>query len=154
MITNAKLKIIHPFPGNDDDKNIYNGRTEEDCAYLSPALYKKIFGKKRSEDCEGRKRLAVVKIISNATGRTIYRQYCGLNLPTNPNPIVAISQRSLRLLSDDDDAKVLDSTVTVKKGCKLCYYWEHPCHATRISTIFGVISIILAIVATVISIVV
>lgn len=43
--------------------------------------------------------------------------------------------------------------VTVEKGCRLPYYWHHPVAANRISTKLGLISIGLAVLSIIISII-
>lgn len=140
----------------DDGKNLYVERIQEesleDSVYMSPLSYKAIFNKKRSDDTGSRRRLAVVKITSPLTRRSIYRKYVfcqDYSGITDKN--LALHPSSIRELGDNET--IVGSDVIVSRGCVLCYFWKHPFHATRISTKLGIISILLAIISIAITIV-
>ena len=115
----------------------------EDSAYMSSASYREIFGKNRSRANRFMKRLAVVKIHSSKTKRSIYRKYvysplfAGLN-----NSSIALNPSSIRELGDNDE--LVGRPITVSPGSVFLYYWNHPFHATRISMKLGIVSIFLA----------
>ena len=130
-----------------DGVNIYTpicgNELQEDCVYMLPKTYEQIFGKQRSESSCYKRRLSVVKITYSATHGSIYRKYV-----YNPRFVglketeLALNPSSIRELGDND--KIVGDEVTVRPGCAICYYWNHPHHSTRISTKLGIISVVLA----------
>lgn len=121
-------------------------RDYDDVALFHSSEYAKIFGEKRAESCDEQKLLSVVKITCG--GKSIHRAYrCSPKLGKDE---VALSANSQRLLFD----KVENAEeVTISKGSKFRYFWDHPFHATRISMRFGVYSVALAIVSIIISVI-
>ena len=121
-------------------------RDYDDVAFLNNRIYSKILGEKRAESSDEQKLLSVVKITYG--GKSIHRAYrCAATMTMDT---VALSKNSQRLLfgslSNDDE-------VTITKGSKFRYFWDHPFHATRISMRLGVYSVILAIISTILAIV-
>lgn len=126
----------------------------EDTAYLSSQSYQEIFGKPRSIVGRQRKLLSVLRIKNKETGRVIYRKY-------NNNPrfsglkdeMIALHPASIRELTIENNSEIVGKPVEVGKGNYFCYYWNHPFHATRISMKLGTISVFLAILSIIITIV-
>lgn len=122
----------------------------EDSVYMSPDSYKFIFKKTRTNDNRNRLRLAVVKITSRETHRSIFRKYVynprfkGLKISN-----LALSPSSIRELGDNHS--IIGKEVWVSPGSVFCYFWNHPFHATRIATKIGVFSIVLAILSMIVS---
>ena len=121
-------------------------RDYDDVAFLNNRTYSEIFGEKRANSSKEKKLLSVVKITCD--GKSIHRAYrCSANMTKNT---VALTQNSQRLLfgslTNTDD-------VTILKGSKFIYFWNHPFHATRISMRLGVYSVALAIVSIIISLI-
>ena len=121
-------------------------RDYDDVAFLNNRIYSKIFGEKRAESCDEQKLLSVVKIACG--GKSIHRAYrCSANMTKNT---VALTQNSQRLLFG---SLTNADYVTISKGSKFIYFWNHPFHATRISMRLGVVSVALAIVSIIISVI-
>ena len=121
-------------------------RDYDDVAFLNNRIYSKIFGEKRAESSDEQKLLSVVKITYG--GKSIHRAYrCSPKLRTDE---VALSANSQRLLFGKIDNA---GEVTITKGSKFIYFWNHPFHATRISMRLGVYSVALAIVSIIISVI-
>ena len=121
-------------------------RDYDDVAFLNNRTYSAIFGEKRADSSNEKKLLSVVKI--KYKSKSIHRAYrCSANMTMNT---VALTQNSQRLLfgslTNTDD-------VTILKGSKFIYFWNHPFHATRISMRLGVYSVALAIVSIIISVI-
>lgn len=110
--------------------------------------YEKIFGTKKKNLPVYRKKLCIVKITSK-TGYTIHRE-CVAH-PLNTERCAAVSKRSLAMLNLEDENKPL---VDITKGSWWSFYWNHPIHATRISTRLGVLGICVSILVTLISVIV
>lgn len=121
-------------------------RDYDDVAFLNNRIYSKIFGEKRAESSDEQKLLSVVKITYG--GKSIHRAYrCSPKLRKDE---VALSANSQRLLFGKIDNA---GEVTITKGSKFIYFWNHPFHATRISMRLGVYSVILAILSTILAII-
>ena len=121
-------------------------RDYDDVAFLNNRIYSKILGEKRAESSDEQKLLSVVKITYG--GKSIHRAYrCSPKLRKDE---VALSANSQRLLFGKIDNA---GEVTITKGSKFIYFWNHPFHATRISMRLGVYSIILAILSTILAII-
>ena len=121
-------------------------RDYDDVALFHSTEYAKIFGEKRTESCDEQKLLSVVKITYG--GKSIHRAYrCSPKLRKDE---VGLSSNSQRLLFGKNDNA---GEVTITKGSKFLYFWNHPFHATRISMRLGVYSVILAILSTILAIV-
>ena len=121
-------------------------RDYDDVALFHSKEYAKIFGEKRAESCDEQKLLSVVKITYG--GKSIHRAYrCSPKLRKDE---VGLSSNSQRLLFGKIDNA---GEVTITKGSKFIYFWNHPFHATRISMRLGVYSVILAILSTILAII-
>ena len=121
-------------------------RDYDDVAFLNNRTYSAIFGEKRADSSNEKKLLSVVKITCD--GKSIHRAYrCSANMTMNT---VALTQNSQRLLFG---SLTNVGDVTILKGSKFFYFWNHPFHATRISMRLGVYSVALAIVSIIISVI-
>ena len=121
-------------------------RDYDDVAFLNNHTYSTIFGETRAKSSDEKKLLSVVKI--KYKSKSIHRAYrCSANMTMNT---VALTQNSQRLLfgslTNTDD-------VTILKGSKFIYFWNHPFHATRISMRLGVVSVALAIFSIVLAVI-
>ena len=121
-------------------------RDYDDVAFLNNRTYSAIFGETRADSSIEKKLLSVVKIKYGC--RSIYRAYrCSANMTKNT---VALTQNSQRLLfgslTNADD-------VTISKGSKFIYFWNHPFHATRISMRLGVVPVVFAILSIIITLI-
>lgn len=121
-------------------------RDYDDVAFLNNRTYSAIFGEKRADSSNEKKLLSVVKITCD--GKSIHRAYrCSANMKKKS---VALTQNSQRLLFG---SLTNADYVTISKGSKFIYFWNHPFHATRISMRLGVYSVALAIVSIIISVI-
>ena len=121
-------------------------RDYDDVAFLNNRTYSEIFGEKRANSSKEKQLLSVVKIKYGC--RSIHRAYrCSANMTKNT---VALTQNSQRLLFG---SLTNADYVTISKGSKFIYFWNHPFHATRISMRLGVYSVALAIVSIIISVI-
>lgn len=153
------LNVLKVGIGTNDKPSISNdkfllrtgelARDYDDTIFLWKDHYKAIFGETRGTSSASKKLLSVVKITytdKNNKKRSIHRAYrtdkC-MNSKT-----IGITYNSLRLLADDIEDIIV---VEVSKGCCMSYFWNHPFHATRISTRLGVISIALSIISILMS---
>lgn len=139
-----------------DGVNIYTdlcGRLDmEDSVYMIPKAFPELFGVTRSASRSQIKRLAIVRIDNEESGKKIYRKY-------EYNPIfkgisenmIALHPASIRELAKGSNSEVVGKELSVSKGCSFMYYWNHPFHATRISMRLGFISIALAFLSIVIT---
>ena len=116
-------------------------------AYFTTHVYKDFFGKNRKSDKDDNKKLAIVKISAN--GKSIYRSYRSCTTEGFNKDSVALSPESIRLLTDKNGEN--PKTVTISKGCRLPFYYNHPDNAIRLSFKLGAISIIMGIVSILIS---
>ena len=127
----------------------------EDTAYLSSASYQEIFGKPRAKAGKHKKILSVVRIKNRENGHAIYRRYefnpCFSGLK---DKMIALHPASLRELTIKDNSEIVGKPVEVGRGNCFCYFWNHPFHATRISMKLGVISVLLAIISIIATIVI
>lgn len=108
--------------------------------------YVRIFGQRKKESPDHRKRLPIVKISAN--GKSIHREYVQINHMIANH--VGLTYRSLSLLEDADGNK--PSVLTIEPGNWFMFYWDHPNHAARISMRFGVISICVGVLPELVSI--
>lgn len=139
-----------------DGVNIYTpicgDELQEDCAYMLPKSYEEIFGKKRSESNRHKRRLSVVKITNSDMHTSIYRKYVFSTRFTGMKEAdIVLHPSSIRELSENE--KIVGNKVQVRPGCALCYYWNHPLHATRISAKLGIISVALALLSILLTII-
>ena len=127
----------------------------EDTAYFSPRAYLNIFCKTRTKVCRCKKRLSVVRITNPEKGVSIYRKYeYSPRFEGIGDNDVVLNPASIReLAGGEDNSSIVGKEVCVRPGCRLAYYWNHPFHATRISTKLGCFSILLTIVSFVIGLV-
>ena len=147
-----KVKTIissNTKPQKDDVLQLPPGespRDYDDVAFFHSHEYATIFKENRADSSDEQKLLSVDKITYK--GRSIHRAYrCSTNIGKDE---VGLSANSQRLLFD----KVENAEeVTITKGSKISYFWDHPFHATRISMRLGVVSVALAIVSIIISVI-
>lgn len=120
----------------------------EDVVIMNSKDYEAIYGVKKKEQDENAQRLAVVKLtcVKDGGKRTIWRQFIAMSGMTQE--YLGLNVRSRYMLGIEDNSEVVE----VSKGCKFMFYWNHPVHATRISTRLGVWSIGLAVVAMAMSV--
>lgn len=121
-----------------------------DAVILPPEDYRKIFGDRKASMPTSSKRLSVVKI--SFDGKSIHRRYLG-----EPNlkncKYASLNYSSLLELVNEKPSEVIGHEVTLSKGSRLKYYWNNPANAIRMSTRLGVISLTMAIVSIVLSII-
>ena len=157
-MTKYIVKAINNYSANatNNTNNIYLPQGYfcyiEDCAFFSNVAYKNIFGKRRAKSNRRHKRLAVVRI--SFEGNCIYRQYHYGNtiLGINSND-VGLTPASIRLLAPYSNANVVGNNVDITKSYWLPYYWNHPFHATRISCRLGIWSMVISLIALIISLI-
>ena len=138
--TDDVLPFVLPLPTGEIPRDY------DDVALFHSKEYAKIFGEKRAESCDEQKLLSVVKITYG--GKSIHRAYrCSPKLRKDE---VALSANSQRLLFGKNDNA---GEVTITKGSKFLYFWNHPFHATRISMRLGVVSVALAIFSIVLAVI-
>lgn len=107
--------------------------------------YAEIFGQTKKTSSQGNKQLSVVKI--SYKGKTIHREF--MSLPGMVKQNVALTPRSAYLLGCEGRESEME--VTVEPGSKFFFYWDHPVHATRISTRLGIYSIVISLIGIIIS---
>ena len=107
--------------------------------------YSDIFGVTKREMSKTRKRLCLVKISSNK-GITIHRE-CIAHKKMGKK-YIGLTWQSISMLDIEDT-----DDVYISKGNYLAFYWNHPIHATRISTRLGIIGIIVSIFMSIFSVV-
>lgn len=162
VINKTVIALNFPPKGNThpidevDGVNIFTpicgDELQEDCAYMLPNSYKDIFGKKRSESNSNKRRLSVVKITNPDTHTSIYRKYVFSTRFTGMKEAdIALHPSSIRELGGNK--KIVGNEIIVRPGCLLCYYWNHPLHATRISAKLGIISVALALLSILLTII-
>lgn len=119
-------------------------RDYDDVAFLNNRVYSKIFGERRADSSTEQKILSVVKITYGR--KSIHRAYrCAANMTMDTVALTTNSQRLLfGSLSNADE-------VTITKGSKIRFFWDHPFYKTRMSMRIGVISVAFAILSIVIS---
>ena len=121
-------------------------RDYDDVAFLNNRVYSKIFGERRADSSNDQKLLSVVKITCGRKSiHRAYRRAANMTMDT-----VALTTNSQRLLfgslSNADE-------VTITKGSKFLYFWDHPFYETRMSMRIGVISVALAILSIVLAVI-
>lgn len=141
------LKIINNGAGLNcitfDDPLIDN---EGLALFCSNGVYEILFGKKKKNAEQDRQRLSVVKIKKG--NRCIYRKFAA-------RPIVGLDSKSVGLSPNSWQQLQLnnDNIVEVTPSCSFPFFWYHPNSATRVSFRMGILSISLAIIGIVLSIV-
>ena len=138
----GELSLVDYSPSEYDDKVILHGD-----------VFKELFGAPRYKTNKRNKLLAVIKI-TNKNGESIHRAYLGKKgVPGFNSDHVALTHNSIRLLNGDDENPDSIKQVTISKGCRFLYYWNHPYHATRISMRLGMLSIVLTIILSLLGII-
>ena len=124
----------------------------EDCAIFYSKDYKNIFGKKAKNSSQLKQLSSIVKITYK--GKSIYRKY--ISIPGICESQIALSAKSLTLLGIDFSKKITNDEVDVKRvnimGW-LKYYLYHPDTAIRITVIWSIISIVIALISLVITLI-
>lgn len=119
-----------------------------DAVFLAPKDYELIFGFKKAKMSLAKKRLSVIRI--SFDGKHISRRYLGES-KLKCTECAALNYSSLLELVNESSSEVIGHEVTLSKGSRFDYYWNHPFHATRISFRLGIISIALAVISIFIS---
>ena len=123
----------------------------QDVAWFKSSEYKNVFGQVRSLD-KANKLLAVVRI--EYSGRKIWRRYlCDMQIGLGEDQ-VGLTSESIRILFDDQSP--LNEELLVVKGNffdSIMFYWNHPFHATRISTRIGLPSLLISLVSLVLALI-
>ena len=123
----------------------------QDVAWFKSSEYKNVFGQVRNLD-KANKLLAIVRIEYN--GRKIWRRYlCDMQLGLC-NDEIGLTSESIRILFDAQAP--LNEEVLVVKGNffdSIMFYWNHPFHATRISTRIGLPSLLISLVSLVLALI-
>ena len=122
-----------------------------DCVVLEPDDFKAIFGKRRSRVKDSEKTLAVVKIKSALTGKTIYRSYLG-EMALKGTGLAAVTHASINQLNDGTRNNMVKSDVLLSKGNPIPFYWNNPNYALRTSIRVGTFSVFLAVLSIILSI--
>ena len=126
--------------------------SNQDVAWFNSQQYKdnRLFGTKRSLD-KNNKLLAIVRL--EYYGRKIRRRYQTDNTLGLTNNQVGLTSESARILFDDMP-DVSNEVIKISKGNiwdTIMFYWNHPFHATRISFKVGLPSLIIGVVALIVS---
>ena len=124
----------------------------QDVAWFNSREYANIFFRPRYLD-NPNKLLAVVRIEFN--GRVIRRRYkCDSDFDGLENGRIGLTSESVRILFDNDPAS--EYPVKVSKADwvdVIMFYWNHPFHATRISTRIGLPSLLISLVSLVLALI-
>lgn len=124
--------------------------------YTSSDLFVKVFGKKEKDFKNYSKKKKVIKITSLVTKHSVYRFWNGAPLGAKTKDTIFLDKNAkYDLLGDRNLNKV---NVNISKGSKLCFYWNHYDHMTRVSfklalwsVILGFISLLLGIISIILS---
>jgi len=139
----------------DKEKNViklqgFRSPTEFDAEIgLHSSVFKKIFHKRKSEAADDMKRLSIVKVTYN--GKSIYRNFRGVQSKDYKADFAVLSQQSISLLSSGKADAPME--VTLSKGWLLPYYWCHPDKAIRLSAKLGLLSVALGFLSVVLAII-
>lgn len=116
---------------------------------MHSSCYKEIFGVRKKNTGNSKKRLSIVKITAN--GKSIYRAYRSVSAVDFVNDCVGLSPNSILLLNDKNGNDPIQ--VELSKGHCFPYYWYHPDKAIRLSVKLGGISLLLGVISIAVSIV-
>jgi len=119
----------------------------EGMALFQASDYLSLFGKRKSQTNQKLQRLSVVKITYGS--RSIYRQFAARSIDGLNKGVVGLTLNSWMQLGLQNNQQ----EVQVKKSWWFPFYWSHPNSATRISFILGLVSVALAILGIVISLI-
>ncbi len=157
-ITHELLKILpKPSASNnsiDFSANIFysNSLSSSDSAdgeiYLNSSDYKSVFGNKKAKQNKRKKLLSIVKVTAN--GKTIHRSFRGATAPGFTNQFAALSPSSILLLNNDNGES--PKQVTLFRGKRIPYYYNHPDKSIRLSFKLGCLSLLLGIISIVLAI--
>ncbi len=113
----------------------------QDKVFLNAQKYKEIFGKSFSKQRRLPWKRGIVKI--SCTGQPVHRMYLSRNdIRANE---MAVTRQTLGLLMESSNQDAM--RFTVDKGSRICFYWEHPVHTTRVSFKLGLISVVASVVS-------
>ena len=137
--------------GNDCLLPNYDANYYDDKVLLNGDLFKKLFKSPRYASRKEYKLLTVIKVKYKGGG-SIHRAFYGkkgiTGLDTNK---VGLSYNSIRYLCKNKVKPEDIKEVTISKGSKFLYFWNHPYHATRISARLGFFGILLTLLALLLS---
>ena len=142
---------------NSTEHCIYVGSKSEiednqDVAWFNSSQYTEIFSKPRYLDSNN-KLLAIVRIEYN--GRVIRRRYkFDSDFKGLDDGRIGLTSESVRILFDN--TKASEYPVLVSKADwqdVIMFYWNHPFHATRISTRIGLPSLVVSLVSLVLALI-
>lgn len=137
------MKLDDYSVGEYDDKVILHGD-----------VFKELFNSPRYNTTDQLKLLAIVKITNNRNGKSIHRAFLGKKgMDGLTQKMVGLSPNSIRLLNGEDDKPEFIDSVTISRGSTFWYYWNHPFHAIRFSMRLGLLSLIVAVLSIIISII-
>lgn len=125
---------------------------EDSAVYLTGEDFRKIFGETRGCSDKYRGGVPVVKITRTETGQSIHRVFKTCSGIRNLDNYAGLTYESLLNLSvtNEDYREINELEFSV--GSRFLYYWNHPHHATKISTRLGIVSVVLGIVGILFSI--
>lgn len=152
-----KVKAINRSGTVIDERNTivpegYDYESLRDAAVLYSHNYKAIFGKTKGESNNCKQRLTVIKIQYDK--KRIYRRFLTDNtIQGIDGNSIGLTPSSISELTNGDNKKVVGRSIEVSKACSFCYYWRHPFHATRISFQLGFPSLVIGMIALIVSII-
>lgn len=117
-------------------------------AFVISNCYLDVFGMRRKNADDSKKRLSIMKISAN--GKSIYRECRCVSATSFNSDYVALSPHSIMLLNDKNGDN--PQTVNLSEGSRIPFYWLHPDKAVRLSFKLGLVSLLLGVISIAISI--
>lgn len=132
----------------------YSAVDSDNYVFLEGKEFARIFGD-RHADTGYKNKLAIVKVTNPANGKSIHRQFRTLsNLHRQGwDDYAILTYYSLIKLVNSQDELDAMNKVEVSKGSIYKYYWNHPYHATQISTRIGVFGVFISVISLIISLI-
>lgn len=118
--------------------NITSPKELDEYVMLESHMYQIIFGETKLSASSSRKRLSIVRI--SYGGKSIHRAFRAATAKGFGKEYVALTPSSIYELSQGSEIPSL-SELTIGKGCRWLYYWNHPNAAVRMSFKIGIIGI-------------
>lgn len=118
--------------------------------YTPNNIHKIIFDKKIKEIPKYPWKRKIIKIYSEETGYSIYRIWKGTRPGTKIANTICLDQPSCFLLVNQLGDK---TNITISRGSKFKFYWNHFDHIVRCSFKLGFTSVILGLIALILTII-
>lgn len=122
----------------------------DDIVFVPTSKFKDIIGSTKRDLCNSKKRHSIVKITNGS--KSIHRTLRAISTKDFSGNKIAMTSNSLYLLSEQGVSPDKINEVTIDNGCKFCYYWFHPFHATRISYKLGLLGLMIGIASSILGI--